>query len=771
MIALYQVRCLALILLAQGTHAFADAESDALQRDVNQKNAQVSQLNSDLSNARSEEANFRSQQDSLSSQVSGANNDVASATNRLSAAQTSQAGPVAAQDGLQQQLAIALGNKSQSESLLQDATAEQTAASGKLAAVKAQAVSTKAEIEALVAQGADQTSQLSKLTAASDQQKLDLADAQAVSQAAPAKIRSLVAQAGTLRGSGRTCSAFEISRNRVRTAFHCIDGVGPADLKAWSFNGGDGRKRTVVKASVIDSLHDGVVLDLASDDNDYVELAAAPNRMLAVRLMDYDRLTGAVILSDECHIISLDILSGEIRHDCASQSGSSGSALIQNGLIVGMHLGRFADEKVAVILDSSGRRAILSVIHGLEPEYDCASDCRSSATHNVNYPCPTFKNPRRTCSQGVFEPVEFSACEAARNSSCAANAAAADLARLKNSLRAESGRLGATVSNLSDDLSATRARSAELRNVVNGLASTLVATRNTASDLVNSAVDAEARTVRLVASLIEFKEAIATAKQLEQNAISDEAKIRAGVSNISAEIAVSSKDIQANLAKIKELQNQIARSEDSLANVRQQISLAQPILAGNKAVSSIVRSITTPIIKGQRDLALDLSLRGLESAVFADLGHLVTAEMKVFFHVVAADLVDTYRLLRNPKSILDGHPDQAPLPPDASMILNQRMCLQRASARVEAYKSDVAVLGLATWPGKVPQIGLADLTNASRVLARQVQALQAGVAEIALNDSCVGLGLETPLQEALTDATEWSQWTSKLRLSLISQRI
>jgi len=50
--------------------------------------------------------------------------------------------------------------------------------------------------------------------------------------------------------------------------------------------------------------------------------------------------------------------------------------------------------------------------------YDCTTNCTEAAMHRTWLPCPTWKNPGRTCPNDVFDPPLKAACELQKEASC-----------------------------------------------------------------------------------------------------------------------------------------------------------------------------------------------------------------------------------------------------------------------------------------------------------------------------------------------------------------
>ena len=272
---------------------------------------------------------------------------------------------------------------------------------------------------------------------------------------------------GTLRGPQRNCSAIRVEKDQILTALHCVDGL---QHRIGEFQFIDSKSQMVNVAEIVqaDRDHDAVTLKLSGAVDNYQPILSLPKLDRPVRLIGFDDAVERPVLSNECKIVSFDLMSASIIHNCPSKPGMSGGALVQDNMIIGFHIGVMADgNKLAAFAVGNRYRAISALAESsVTFEYHCNSDCDHEANSlGLPYPCGSLIHPR-ICHRDVFDPVVYAACNTAKATDCSSREAAQQLEVLKNNLRGQVDQLASQVNSLNGQLAPVLRRITDLNGAI-----------------------------------------------------------------------------------------------------------------------------------------------------------------------------------------------------------------------------------------------------------------------------------------------------------------
>ncbi len=274
---------------------------------------------------------------------------------------------------------------------------------------------------------------------------------------------------GKLRTPFGVCTAFLVGSDRVRTAAHCVHDINVFGEKSgYTFVAADGTSTTALYHTRYSERADFIELQLKHR----VELEVAEftdlNPEAEVQIFAFDVLTGDYVRID-CRVVDFKASTGLIKTDCPTSLGMSGAPLFQNGKVVAFHIGKWQGISIEMVSDPRpGQELSDDQAAKITYEYNCDSDCGEEV--GFNYPCPTFRNPGRTCHASKIIPNPV--CEAAKQNDCVLQAAAREservLSRLKEELRNGINSLGIQSSQLKVSLNGLRVTLTDVGNAAVG---------------------------------------------------------------------------------------------------------------------------------------------------------------------------------------------------------------------------------------------------------------------------------------------------------------
>ena len=775
--------------------SFADIASETAKRDElrNRQDA----MNANLSTLQTQQKDLSSEQESVNAQIAKTKSEEQSLRSELAQKNAELSVHKQALSALTPLVQQAQAEQQQAEAAVKSGHSERDSAASALEAAKTDRANADGAIALLRQREQSDKTALSDLSAQVSQSQAQLEQMKATSAPAPAEIQRLMKQVGVVQNAARHCSAITVKNAVIRTALHCVSDLGSVPAAGLEFVSGLGEHFKVTDILATDEGHDEVLLKLASGSSSDSYPVAAPNITQPVRLLALDSSTGVLSLSSECRILSLNLLEGIFMHDCSSVPGSSGGALVQNGMIVGSHLGRLGDKKIATYIYTQGRRAIdPKTRQQIIPEYDCNSDCRAASYRSVRYPCPNLKNPRKMCDgDQVFDPTLFSICETARTADCSAQVAKEAEERALASVRVEVANLADSVSHLDVLVSQEASKVANLQNTLASSRSTLEQAQNSMTDLRNQLASVAGHIVVTVAQQADLSKAADAARHAATVAASQTTALAAETTHLVADTAAAKKAAAEVTMTFRNLETSVAKGSEDLSKLTSQLSNITRDIATNQTVvraADLVKNAASQVgvaskknlqesneaLKDSISKAIDsvgdphpvaASIGGLGGQLMQNLAtasQLYFQKTKSFLNKQGSSLASTWHGLiglgskeSNSINILGDF---------YNSLLVQDVCLDRAMARIATYRKTITALGLSDWPAHTERQTLDHLVVAKNILDNQVRQLAAVTTEIVTNN-CDKIGIEGPLAEALTDAQEWQSWVRVLFLQQIQQ--
>ena len=703
--------------------------------------ARLAQTRDQLAAARNAAEARRQQADaalsSVQSQLAGTESQTAQASESLSRSQASQQQNESAAAARQQ-------DADSARSAMQSAADAKAAADARLAAKAAQ-LSTQ-QASAAVAEAKAQSLQ-EQLAAAST--RLD---------SAPADARLLPETVGKLSGEGRVCTAFWEGTHEIRTAWHCVRGA--QQLAGWRFVTVHGSV-TVQGLARQDADHDAAFLTVAGDAPARLPRPGSPRQDSEVRLLALDSTTDQMALSPPCLIGEIRLATGTFDHNCASRPGMSGGVLIQDGLIVGVHLGARRERKLASVLSTGGlgpwgeteRRDLVE-------EYNCASDCQAESKHRV---CV-----RPLGCYDVPNPFILAACETARAADCAARTTRDERDRAASAVRDEALQLRQDivqgldqVHQLEDQINRDAARVATLQETVQSLSDTGAQIEQAAADLSRQAVDVGQRLQSATEKVTGLNALIAAADQAAAAAAARVQRLTAQAAQMLAQTA----DLK---AATEAVESQIKQAEDALS------ASAHRLAAATAAAPDLVARLATTKAWGDAVLAVPVPEVALPKP--SDWLHFSgTPELDLFGASGGGLRTAANRLLTKLSSVgmhwycsvsHDRPACEKLAPIDVSREIVRAYCAARASNRIDSYTYALDNAGLADLAKDPAAVTIPKLAAAKVILDQQAAELRRGAAELQAN-RCDQVGLVGLLDNVRGDLKAWQNWVDVQRIQLL----
>ena len=749
----------------------ADAESDHLAAQKNDLARRKQSLSSNLNALNAREADLAKQKKVLSQQLTAAQGELNSATGLLKANSDKAAKLQSQLAELEASRVEADGKRNGIQKELDALSVELAQQNAKIDDLKKQQEAAKSQLDTLNQQDDDQKARLAAANASMGPLSDLIAKSALDYQATPDMLKRLVAQVGILRWAGRTCSGSMVGFNMIRTASHCLPPYDQRDMTKGSFMRGDGQMLLLDQIFREDSNHDFVDITLKDvvDDHSYMAIDASPSLARPLRLIAYDATSQSLLLSPECHLLAFDLFTGTLRHDCASSPGSSGGALVQDGMIIGRHLGvlRSNGQKFGSFGVTPIRAVAAEVLADLSPEYNCDSDCQAAATHTISLPCPTMRNPTRMCDQGVVEPAELSLCLAAKANDCSILEAQRQLENLKTSLRHEISDLQGAVNSIDSSVRSATSRVGSLQGIVNQTNDALTNTRNAVSHASSQAVGVAQSIVdisnRITGTNLTIQASKATLATLSQQR--DDTKI--SLDQLKQSITAGTNSLTQLNSQIAAKTAVIGAQTGVLSGTELKIDSLRQINASHLIASSLHATMSLP------SNLPPLSPAQISSQMLSTFDHVsksLTEGSEKICTGIGKAIGNTLEHLRKQplkyllcgpltNSFCTSHEGAVPID-----LLVLRRCTKRTKDSIESYHSTISGLN----PDGNKANNLKWLAEARETVGMQVRSLTAALTEIKLN-RCDSEGLDALLNDAWQDASEWQVLIESRRGSLLVQ--
>ena len=184
-----------------------------------------------------------------------------------------------------------------------------------------------------------------------------------------AAIKSLV---GKITGPFGTCTAYISGKSELTTALHCVDMAHPSQVM---FTTDDNINIPILSEKEHFEKADVIKLNIPEQDNFIASEKFQEDLPLTV--LGYDPKQNK-ILTDQCFFTEKEknIFPGVIFHGCDTLKGASGAPLLQNGKIVGLHVGTVVDHTINVAIDFSQLSTVNLFDLVYEPERACDGHLR-----------------------------------------------------------------------------------------------------------------------------------------------------------------------------------------------------------------------------------------------------------------------------------------------------------------------------------------------------------------------------------------------------------
>ena len=136
---------------------------------------------------------------------------------------------------------------------------------------------------------------------------------------------------------GSKCTAFITGASEITTAAHCRGKSSDGGQINAKFQTVDGSSYTVTSVKTIDTKKDYLVLVVDASFTDTLALGSIGNGTISIVGYDFDKK--ALYSQDGCQAEQHIDGAGVFTHSCDSIPGFSGGAILQQGKVVGIHLG------------------------------------------------------------------------------------------------------------------------------------------------------------------------------------------------------------------------------------------------------------------------------------------------------------------------------------------------------------------------------------------------------------------------------------------------
>lgn len=165
--------------------------------------------------------------------------------------------------------------------------------------------------------------------------------------------------------NGLICSAFIINYNELVTARHCIDLHQP--LNQYYFENSFGQK--IKLTQINESLAQADIISFQISTQVFTLISGTFNPTSGATITGVDP-HNKLVSSEECKVQENTMANGFFEYVCDTESGQSGSPILQNGLVIGIHLGNNPHKNVNIGVSLvSKNSADINNIAPYEPEW------------------------------------------------------------------------------------------------------------------------------------------------------------------------------------------------------------------------------------------------------------------------------------------------------------------------------------------------------------------------------------------------------------------
>jgi V8-like Glu-specific endopeptidase len=159
--------------------------------------------------------------------------------------------------------------------------------------------------------------------------------------------QELLGKIGELTDGQTHCSAFLTDTSEIATAAHCVESK---KISTFSFRTMNSPLKYKVKVKNINSNIDIAVLSVEGKFRQKLEFGEV--REDKIKLVGYDTQKKTLVTHENCDVSRDFSRPGILSHTCDSFQGMSGGVLLQQGRVVGIHLGSLKNQKTNVALEA-----------------------------------------------------------------------------------------------------------------------------------------------------------------------------------------------------------------------------------------------------------------------------------------------------------------------------------------------------------------------------------------------------------------------------------
>ncbi|MBM4254112.1 MAG: trypsin-like serine protease [Deltaproteobacteria bacterium] len=148
---------------------------------------------------------------------------------------------------------------------------------------------------------------------------------------------NVLARLGLLNIGDHNCNATLIGPNVVITVVHCVDKADLSDVDGFTFSSASGKIARVEKLISADTKKDLAVYKLDTGKFEYFAPSLKSSVDQAITVAGYDLTSGKWVQSI-CNIKSKEAAAAAFTYECDTVPGMSGSAVLSNGEVIGLHV-------------------------------------------------------------------------------------------------------------------------------------------------------------------------------------------------------------------------------------------------------------------------------------------------------------------------------------------------------------------------------------------------------------------------------------------------
>ena len=214
-----------------------------------------------------------------------------------------------------------------------------------------------------------------------------------------------------MRADGLVCTGFKVSINEYITAYHCVVDQEGNPLSNLELAFTSGESYLVDKFSRLDARSDLAYFSVLGNENlaklDLVR-SSEPYTKLSTYSADLSSSSVHLVTQKDCMVIGQDTESGLLLHNCDTVPGSSGSPILSNGKVVGVHLGAThlgSDEKAENVACSFSALDGVDVTKLSYEGEKCHCSVRCPGRCSPPSPVPPIPVPNPLPPQTIPNPV------------------------------------------------------------------------------------------------------------------------------------------------------------------------------------------------------------------------------------------------------------------------------------------------------------------------------------------------------------------------------